>query len=156
MGKDAERRKTPINWTTYNNQLVEKAKKYAKTEKLLRIKIEIDWEKEVDETNRKKYRTGNKYQFPDSLFVLLYIIKVYHQFSFRELEGYIHSQMNIPVPNFRTIHKRLKHMDYDIIDRINREIVRMKTRNKKNRFGAGFYRSQCKQNTCLQRRKIQG
>ena len=119
-------------WKVYNKQLVERAKKLTKTRKLLTIKVNIEWDKEVEELNKEFYtrRGGRKYEFPDSLFVLLYIIKVYEGLSYRQLEGRIYGMFK-KTPNFRTIRKRVMLLDYETIEKVNKDIIRHKTDNSK-------------------------
>lgn len=132
MGKDQDRRKKKINWKTYNNELVERGKKFAKFQNNLREYVNKNWDKELKEKNdsEKRIKGGRKFEYPDTVFILLYIVKVFNRLSFRKIQGYATCMLD-NVPNFRTIQDRIKALNPEQIKKMNDAIVKAKLAGKK-------------------------
>ncbi len=142
MGKDQDRRKKKINWKTYNKELVERGKKVAKFQGNLRNYVNENWNKEVREKNKSETRIkgGRKFEYPDTLFILLFVVKVFNRLSFRKLQGYADSMLD-KVPNFRTIEDRIKALNPEMMNKINDALIKAKLAGKKLKIvfdGTGF------------------
>jgi len=132
MGKDQDRRKKKINWKTYNNELVERGKKFAKFQNKLREYVKENWDKELKEKNEseKRIKGGRKFEYPDIVFILLYVVKVFNRLSLRKLQGYSSCMLD-KVPSFRTMHDRIKAIDPEMIKKMDDAIVKAKLAGKK-------------------------
>lgn len=141
MGKDQDRRRTKIDWKAYNKKLVERGAKIAKQLSNLKEYVDESWTIEVEEKNKPKMnKSGQKYQYPDILFVLLCIIKAYNGFSYRILQGHTKGMFG-KIPAYSRIHGRIKALDPEMITKMDDAIVKAKLSGKKLKVvfdGTGF------------------
>lgn len=134
MGKDQDRRKTKIDWKTYNKKLVDRGHKAQRFTGNLARYVRENWAKEVEEKNNAGDRSkgGRKFQYPDTLFILLCVVKAYNGLTYRLLEGYANPLLEgLPVPSFGAIRERVSLLDPDAIKKIDDEIVRAKLTGKR-------------------------
>ncbi len=131
MGKDQDRRRTKIDWKTYNKKLVERGTKVAKHISNLKDHVTENWEIELKEKNAPKNgKSGSRYEYPDTLFILLYIIKAYNRFSYRTLKGQINCMFE-NAPSYSRTQERIKSLDPELIKKIDAAIVKAKLSGKK-------------------------
>lgn len=133
MGKDQDRRRTRIDWKTYNKKLVERGTKVAKHISNLRdyVNVKENWEIELKEKNSPKNgKGGSRYEYPDTLFILLYIIKAYNRFSYRTLKGQIDCMFE-NAPSYSRSQERIKALDPELIKKMDDAIIKAKLSGKK-------------------------
>lgn len=104
------RRKTPIDWKTYNNTLVNRGKNIAEFVKF--FKNEKLFEKEKKKMNDGK--NGHPFEYADRMFVLLAVIKAITQKGFRFIEGFSFLLFD-NVPDHNTIWRRVGKIDPKVI-----------------------------------------
>lgn len=114
MGK----RKTPINWKTYNKELVNRGKNVAM---FLKAMTDSDLlESELEQMNDKK--NGHPYKYPDSLIIFLYVLKAITSKSYRFLEGYCCMFLD-KSPEYSVLFKRVNKLPKETMDDINRKVI---------------------------------
>lgn len=106
MGK----RKTPIDWKTYNNKLVQRGKNIASFVKF--FKSEKLFEKEKKKMNEGK--NGHPFEYADRMFVLLAVVKAITQKGFRFIEG-LSFLLFDGVPDHNTIWRRVGKVDPAVV-----------------------------------------
>lgn len=114
MGK----RKTPINWKTYNKELVNRGKNVAMFLKAMTNSDVL--ESELEQMNDKK--NGHPYKYPDSLIIFLYVLKAITSKSYRFLEGYCCMFLK-KSPEYSVLFKRVNKIPRETIDDINRKLI---------------------------------
>lgn len=112
MGK----RKTPIDWKTYNNELVDRGKRIAEFIKFFSKDKEL-FKKELITQNKGK--KGHPYEYADRLFILLAVIKAVTSKGFRFLEGFAFLLFD-EVPDHNTIWRRINKANPNILSNLNR------------------------------------
>ncbi len=94
-----------IQWSTYNRQLVKRGE----------ILVSKDlFEAEPEEA---KKRPGKPKVYSDTFIIFALIVKSLKGLTYRELQGFLASffaDMNVKVPNFRTIHYRFKKLSQEL------------------------------------------
>lgn len=119
MGKDSDRRKTPIVWEKYNKKLVGQGKNTANFIDELK-KMEPTWKEELKEMNKEKL--GKPYEYANSLIMLLAILKFLTLKGYRFTEGFAHLFLII-CPTYSAIQKRVARFDLDILKGMNKETL---------------------------------
>jgi transposase len=114
MGK----RKTPINWKTYNKELVNRGKNVAMFLKAMTNSDVL--ESELEQMNDKK--NGRPYKYPDSLIIFLYVLKAITSKSYRFLEGYCCMFLD-KSPEYSVLFKRVNKLSKETMDDINRKVI---------------------------------
>lgn len=114
MGK----RKTPINWKTYNKELVNRGKNVAMFLKAMTNSDVL--ESELDQMNDKK--NGRPYKYPNSLIMFLYVLKAITSKSYRFLEGYCCMFLD-KRPDYSVLFKRVNKLPKETMDDINRKVI---------------------------------
>ncbi len=132
MGKDQDRRKKKIDWAAYNKELEERGKKVSKHISNLKEYVKENWEAEVEAKNKSKDRSsgGRKFEYPDVLFILLYVVKVWNNIGYRTLKGYAYD-MFPKMPCTTAIRERIDALDPNLIKNIDDAIIRAKLAGKK-------------------------
>jgi len=116
MGK----RRTPIDWGSYNKELVKRGAKVAKM--IEDFKDNEDSLKfEVESMNSGK--EGGQFQYADTLFVFLAAIKVCTMKGFRWLQGFSYLFLE-NVPSYSQICRRIGALPDELLERLERESVR--------------------------------
>lgn len=104
------KRKTPIDWKTYNKKLVNRGKNIAEFVKFFRD--EKLFEKEKRKMNDGK--NGHPFKYSDRMFVLLAVIKAITQKGFRYIEGFSFLLFD-QVPDHNTIWRRVEKVDPEVV-----------------------------------------
>lgn len=120
MGK----RKTPINWKVYNDQLVQRGQNLMLSIRQMSRGIEDVWLNEVGSMN--EHKRGRKFTYPDSLIVFLLVIKIQFGLAYRMLEG-MGPMFSEKIPDYSRINRRINKLPKELIVKLNRELVRSKT-----------------------------
>ena len=120
MGK----RKTPIDWKTYNNELVDRGKRITDFIKFFSKDKEL-FKKELLKQNKGK--KGHPYEYTDRLFILLAVIKAITSKGFRFLEGFAFLLFD-EVPNHNPLWRRINKAAPDVLSKLSRtSAVRQKS-----------------------------
>ena len=91
-----------------------KMNKHARRRRVFTFKNDDDYKNGVKKINRGK--NGRPFDFPDELFIFLFIWRIINGVSYRGLEGVIGSSDNLDDdrPSFQTIHRRINRLRPDI------------------------------------------
>ena len=115
MGK----RRTPIDWGSYNKQLVKRGAKIAEMIENFKDNEE-SMKLEVEYMNSGK--EGGQYQYADLLFVFLAAIKVCTLKGFRWLQGFSNLFLK-NVPCYSQIDRRIRALPVELLEKMERESV---------------------------------
>lgn len=126
MGKDNDRRKTKIDWKKYNKKLVQRGRNTANFINELR-KMESEWKHEMKTMNEGK--KGSPFKYPNSMIILLEILKILTLKSYRFLQGFACLFLIIN-PNYSAIQKRVAKFDLKILNQMNINALRSLNENK--------------------------
>ncbi len=74
----------------------------------------MSWKKRILQKNGKG---GSRYEYSDTLFILLYIIKAYNRFSYRALKGQIDGMFD-DAPSYSRTQERIKALDHGLIKKM--------------------------------------
>ena len=122
------RRKTPIEWKTYNKELVKRGRKLGAHISAMRRFICEHWDTELALMNGGK--EGARYQYPESQIMLFLILKTaLRNPSYRFLEGFS-SVLFANVPSYSILQRRIARLAPDVIAGINRKITRARTKGR--------------------------
>jgi len=123
------KRRTPIDWKTYNKQLVDRGRKLAEGMSAMKDHVISFWLDELEEMNCGK--VGAPYEYPDSQIVFFSILKsAFGSLSYRNLEGF--SRMFFEKsPDYSRINRRIRKLPLHAIRKINREAIVAKTKGRR-------------------------
>ena len=123
------KRRTPIDWKTYNAQLVDRGRKLAQGISAMREQVIGFWSEELECMNLGK--VGAPYEYPNSQIVFLAILKcAFGQLSYRSLEGF-GTMFFAEVPDYSRIQRRMRRLPSEMIKSIGREITRARTAGRR-------------------------
>jgi len=120
--KTKKTRRTPIDWKSYNRELVKRGKNIANALKSLKSYNE---DEELEMMN--KCKNGSPFVYTDRFIILLVIIKVITGLSYRIIEG-LGSLFSDKVISYSQLCRRTNKMPQAIIDNINRKVTKAITK----------------------------
>lgn len=117
--KSKRKRKRKINWTKCNKKLVQRGANAANLlDELMKMKGE--WNEELKKMNEGK--RGSPFSHPDSLIIILAILKLLTSKGYRFIEGF--SYLFLPVaPTYSAIQKRVFKFDIEILKGMNKDVL---------------------------------
>jgi len=126
MGNEKKKkvRRTPIDWKTYNKELVRRGKNISnaiKTLKSYNVKEELE--------NMNKNKNGSPFVYTDRFVILLAVIKSITGLSYRLTEGF-GELFSDNVMNYSQLCRRINKMPIEILESINRNITKSITKGK--------------------------
>jgi len=126
MGDEKKKkvRRTPIDWKSYNKELVRRGKNIASAIKELRSYNE---EEELENMNLNK--NGSPFDYTDRFVILLAILKSITGMSYRVTEGLGH-MFSEKVLCYTQLCRRINSMPIELIEGINRRITKTITKGK--------------------------
>ena len=120
------RRKTPIEWKTYNKELVNRGRKLGAHISAMRRFICEHWDAELALMNAGK--EGARYRYPESPIILFLILKIaLRNPAYRFLEGF-GGVLLANVPSYSILQRRIARLAPEVIAGINRKITRARTK----------------------------
>ncbi|MFN3822049.1 MAG: IS5 family transposase [bacterium] len=115
MGK----RRTPIDWKSYNNELVNRGTRFARivedfkaNEPLLRDELE----------SMNEGKIGGQFLYPDTVIVFLATIKICTMKGYRWVEGFAHLFLD-NVPSYTQICRRFASLPGELLAKLEQESV---------------------------------
>ena len=122
------KRRKKYDWKVYNKELVNRGKRLANNIKTLQKETIELWNEELERMNQGK--EGRKFQYPHSMIVFFSILKSgFNIRSYRNLEG-IGLLFFDKVPDYTRINRRIRQMDLEVLENINKETIKAKTKGR--------------------------
>jgi len=116
MGK----RRTPIDWGSYNRELVDRGSKFVRMVEDYKAN-ESSMKYELQSMNEGK--EGGQFQYANTLFVFLAAIKVSTMKGYRWLQGFSCLFLE-KVPSYSQICRRIETLPDELLERLEREPIR--------------------------------
>ena len=122
------KRRKKYDWKKYNKELVNRGKKLANEIKTLQKETIELWNEELERMNQGK--EGRRFQYPHSMIVFFSILKsAFNIRSYRNLEG-LGLLFFDKVPDYTRINRRIRQMDLEVLENINKETTKAKTKGR--------------------------
>ena len=118
MGDEKKKkiRRTPINWKSYNKELVKRGKNISNAIKALKsynVKEELE--------NMNKNKNGYPFVYTDRFVILLAIIKSITGLSYRLMEGF-GGLFSDDMMSYCQLCRRINKMPLEMLDSVNRKL----------------------------------
>lgn len=117
-------RKTPIDWKTYNKELVNRGKKLSNSMKAL---MQYDPKEELQAMNMKK--NGHPFVYSDMFVMLLTILKSVTGHGYRMSEGFAHLFSDKAL-SYSQLCRRINSMHKEKLESVNKKITKAITKGR--------------------------